>query len=173
LIAAVDCGHASPSGALPRPRGESAALTFEGDGFMSTDFGIGSGESGADARARQVESSMSDEERFGLVISVIGALAGARGGRRRAESRRASDERWYTPGVPRLGAPSLLMTDASMGIANPGFPILVLLIALVFVLGPGIATIIVAVTVVDWLVYARLARTSARRERAMEYVLAR
>lgn len=52
------------------------------------------------------------------------------------------------------------------------FPILVLLIALVFVLGPGVGTIIVAVTVVDWVAYARLARTSVRRERSMEYVLA-
>lgn len=52
------------------------------------------------------------------------------------------------------------------------FPILVLLLALVFVLGPGVVTIIVAVTVVDWVVYARLARTSARREAVMEYVLA-
>lgn len=52
------------------------------------------------------------------------------------------------------------------------FPGLVLLIALVFVLGPGVGTIIIAVTAVDWVVYARLARTSARRERAMEYVLA-
>lgn len=52
------------------------------------------------------------------------------------------------------------------------FPVLVLLIALVFVLGPGVVTIIVAVTVVDWVVYARLARTTAHREAAMEYVLA-
>lgn len=52
------------------------------------------------------------------------------------------------------------------------FPVLVLLIALVFVLGPGVLTIIVAVTLVDWVVYARLARTSVRRERAMEYVMA-
>jgi peptide/nickel transport system permease protein len=52
------------------------------------------------------------------------------------------------------------------------FPVLVLLIALVFVLGPGISTIVISVTVIDWVVYARLARTSARREAAMEYVLA-
>jgi peptide/nickel transport system permease protein len=52
------------------------------------------------------------------------------------------------------------------------FPILVLLIALVFVLGAGITTIIIAVTVIDWVVYARLARTSARREAAIEYVMA-
>jgi peptide/nickel transport system permease protein len=52
------------------------------------------------------------------------------------------------------------------------FPILVLLIALVFVLGPGVTTIIISVTLVDWVVYARLARTSARRDSAMEYILA-
>lgn len=52
------------------------------------------------------------------------------------------------------------------------FPILVLLIALVFVLGPGIFTIVVAVTAVDWVAYARLSRSLARRERGLEYVLA-
>jgi peptide/nickel transport system permease protein len=52
------------------------------------------------------------------------------------------------------------------------FPILVLLIALVFVLGPGVRTIIISVAVIDWVVYARLARTSARREAALEYVMA-
>jgi peptide/nickel transport system permease protein len=52
------------------------------------------------------------------------------------------------------------------------FPILVLLIALVFVLGPGVRTIILAVALTDWVVYARLSRTSARREAVMEYVLA-
>jgi beta-glucosidase len=28
----------------------------------------------------------------------------------------------YTPGVPRLGVPALLSSDASMGITNPGIP---------------------------------------------------
>jgi peptide/nickel transport system permease protein len=52
------------------------------------------------------------------------------------------------------------------------FPVLVLLIALLFVLGPGIATIIIAITAVDWVAYAQLTRTSARRERNQEYILA-
>jgi peptide/nickel transport system permease protein len=52
------------------------------------------------------------------------------------------------------------------------FPVLVLLIALVFVLGPGVATIVVAVTLVDWVAYARLARSAARGESTREYVLA-
>ncbi|WP_053204104.1 ABC transporter permease [Jiangella muralis] len=52
------------------------------------------------------------------------------------------------------------------------FPVMVLLIALVFILGPGIPTIIVAVTLVSWVSYARLARDLVRRERSMDYVLA-
>ncbi|GAB3600741.1 ABC transporter permease [Microbacterium tumbae] len=52
------------------------------------------------------------------------------------------------------------------------FPMLVLLIALVFVLGPGIPTIIVAITLIAWVAYARLARDLVRRERAKEYVQA-
>ncbi|HEY0277139.1 MAG TPA: ABC transporter permease [Solirubrobacterales bacterium] len=82
-----------------------------------------------------------------LLGTLIGVVAGYRGG-------------W---------ADSVLVGVIDVVIA---FPILVLLIALVFVLGPGVTTIVVSVTVIDWVVYARLARTSARREAAMEYVLA-
>jgi len=81
------------------------------------------------------------------VGTLIGILAGYRGG-------------WFD---------SILVGVIDVIIA---FPLLVLLIALVFVLGPGVSTTIVAVAAVDWVVYARLARTSARRETAMEYVLA-
>lgn len=82
-----------------------------------------------------------------LIGTLVGILAGYRGG-------------WFD---------SIVVGIIDVIIA---FPILVLLIALVFVLGPGIATIVISVTVIDWVVYARLARTSSRRERAMEYVLA-
>ncbi|MBS1895688.1 MAG: ABC transporter permease [Actinobacteria bacterium] len=82
-----------------------------------------------------------------IIGSVVGIVSGYRGG-------------W---------ADSLVVGIIDVIIA---FPILVLLIALVFVLGPGVTTIIIAVTAVDWVVYARLARTSARREAAMEYVMA-
>lgn len=61
-----------------------------------------------------------------------------------------------------------------VGVVNVvfAFPVLVLLIALVFVLGPGIVTIVIAVTAVSWVAYARLARDLVRRERSKEYVLA-
>jgi peptide/nickel transport system permease protein len=82
-----------------------------------------------------------------LIGTIVGVVAGYRGG-------------WVD---------SLLVGIVDVIIA---FPILVLLIALVFVLGPGVRTIIISVAVIDWVVYARLARTSARREAAMEYVMA-
>lgn len=82
-----------------------------------------------------------------VVGTLIGIVAGYRGG-------------WLD---------SLLVGVVDVIIA---FPILVLLIALVFVFGPGVRTIIISVALIDWVVYARLARTSARREAAMEYVFA-
>jgi peptide/nickel transport system permease protein len=82
-----------------------------------------------------------------LIGTLVGVIAGYRGG-------------WVD---------SLLIGIVDVIIA---FPILILLIALVFVLGPGVRTIIIAVAAIDWVVYARLARTSARREAATEYVMA-
>jgi peptide/nickel transport system permease protein len=82
-----------------------------------------------------------------VVGTLIGIVAGYRGG-------------WFD---------SLLVGIVDVIIA---FPILVLLIALVFVFGPGVRTIVISVALIDWVVYARLARTSARREAAMEYVMA-
>jgi peptide/nickel transport system permease protein len=52
------------------------------------------------------------------------------------------------------------------------FPIMVLLIALVFVLQPGVVSIIVAVTVVDWVAYARLTRAQVIGQKELDYVLA-
>lgn len=52
------------------------------------------------------------------------------------------------------------------------FPVLVLLLALVVVMGPGVVSIIVAITIVDWVAYARLARALVRGERERNYVLA-
>lgn len=73
-----------------------------------------------DARAREVEARMTDDERFALLVSVMGA----------GDMWPARDERippdtpmsaGYVPGVPRLGVPALLMSDAGLGVTNPGF----------------------------------------------------
>jgi beta-glucosidase len=74
----------------------------------------------AHTRARETEEQMTDDERFSLLVSVMGANAVIA----------ARDERipegtpmsaGYTPGVPRLGVPALLMSDASLGVTNPGY----------------------------------------------------
>lgn len=52
------------------------------------------------------------------------------------------------------------------------FPFLVLVLALVFVLGPGQRSIIIAVTVVGWVSYARIVRAEILVHKRQEYVLA-
>jgi beta-glucosidase len=73
-----------------------------------------------DARAREVEAQMTDDERFSLIVGVMGA----------GELWPLRDERippgvpmsaGYAPGVPRLGVPALLMSDAGLGVTNPGY----------------------------------------------------
>ena len=80
----------------------------------------GDAASSADARARAVEEQMTDDERFSLLVSVMGVN----------DVVTVRDERipegvpmsaGYVPGVPRLGIPPLLMSDASLGVTNPGY----------------------------------------------------
>lgn len=74
-------------------------------------------EARADERAREIEAQLTDDERFALVISVSGAQS-VRDQRYPADVTATAG---YTPGVPRLGVPALLESDASMGVTNPGF----------------------------------------------------
>ena len=71
-------------------------------------------------RARETEAQMTDDERFSLLLSVMGPNAGIPD----------RDERipegiplsvGYVPGVPRLAVPALMMSDASLGVTNPGY----------------------------------------------------
>lgn len=52
------------------------------------------------------------------------------------------------------------------------FPFLVLVIAIVAMLGPGLLNLYIAITVVSWVAYARLARGETLRARRLEYVAA-
>ncbi|OBA73154.1 glycosyl hydrolase [Mycobacterium sp. 1554424.7] len=63
---------------------------------------------------------MTDDERFSLLVGVMGA----------GELWPLRDDRIppgvpmsaaYVPGVPRLGIPALLMSDAGLGVTNPGY----------------------------------------------------
>ena len=73
-----------------------------------------------DVRAREVEAQLTDDERFSLLVGVMGA----------GELWPVRDERippdvpmsaGYVPGIPRLGVPALLMSDAGLGVTNPGY----------------------------------------------------
>ena len=73
-----------------------------------------------DARAAAVEEQMTDDERFSLLVSVMGANAvnPVRDSRIPEGTPMSAG---YVPGIPRLGVPPLLMSDASLGITNPGY----------------------------------------------------
>jgi beta-glucosidase len=73
-----------------------------------------------DARARATEAQMTDDERFSVLVSVMGVNAVIR----ERDERIPEDvpmSAGYVPGVPRLGIPALLMSDASLGVTNPGY----------------------------------------------------
>ncbi|OBI41897.1 beta-glucosidase [Mycobacterium colombiense] len=63
---------------------------------------------------------MTDDERFALLVSVMGAgdMWPVRDERIPADAPMSAG---YVPGVPRLGVPPLLMSDAGLGVTNPGF----------------------------------------------------
>ncbi len=74
----------------------------------------------ADTLARDIEAQLTDDERFSLLLSVMGA----------SDFLPFPDDRFpsdvpgsagYVPGIPRLGVPALRMSDASLGITNPGY----------------------------------------------------
>jgi beta-glucosidase len=96
-------------------------IEVEGGETMTTEADIEAGTSAADVRAREVEEQLTDEERFSLILGVMGQLPGfvAERDERIPEGTKMSAA--YTPGVPRLGVPALQMSDASMGVTNPGY----------------------------------------------------
>ena len=78
---------------------------------------------------------------------VLGAAAGYFGG-------------WFDPVIMRL-------LDIAMA-----FPFLVLIIVVLSILGPGVHNIYIAVFLVAWTMYARLARAEMLVERNKDYILA-
>src|SRR5262245_50713448 len=76
----------------------------------------------AEARARETEQQMTDDERFALLVSLIGAVPSIGVPRdKRIPDTVTNMSAGYTPGVPRLGIPALQSSDASMGVTNPGY----------------------------------------------------
>jgi beta-glucosidase len=63
---------------------------------------------------------MTDDERFGLIHSYMVVVFGAGGGKRDARvPENVPQIAGWVKGVPRLGVPDLLLTDAGLGITNP------------------------------------------------------
>jgi beta-glucosidase len=76
----------------------------------------------ADVRAREVEKQLTDDERFSLIVSLVGALPRIGVPRDdRIPEDVTNTSAGYTPGVPRLGIPAIQSSDASMGVTNPGY----------------------------------------------------
>src|SRR5262245_51209214 len=76
----------------------------------------------ADERAGHTEQQMTDDERFSLLVSLIGAVPSIGVPRdQRIPPEVGNMSAGYTPGVPRLGVPALQSSDASMGVTNPGY----------------------------------------------------
>jgi hypothetical protein len=69
--------------------------------------------------ARETEAQMTDDERFGMIHSlmIIVFTTGKRDERVPADVPQLAG---WVKGVPRLGVPNLLLTDAGLGITNPG-----------------------------------------------------
>jgi beta-glucosidase len=75
-----------------------------------------------DKRAREVEQQMTDDERFSLIVSVMGAVPSIGIPRdERIPEQVDNMSAGYTPGIPRLGIPAIQSSDASMGVTNPGY----------------------------------------------------
>lgn len=79
-------------------------------------------ESSPDARARQTEQRMTDDERLALLVSYMGSTSAfdmPRDPHIPVDVTNIGSG--YTPGVARLGIPALQSSDASMGVTNPGY----------------------------------------------------
>ncbi|MFZ4260452.1 beta-glucosidase family protein [Sphingobacterium sp. HJSM2_6] len=74
-----------------------------------------------DARARETEKKMTDDERFSLIISVIGRVPGIGIEKDPRIPEGVAMSAGYTAGIPRLQIPALQSSDASMGVTNPGY----------------------------------------------------
>src|SRR5690606_22434337 len=78
-------------------------------------------ETPVDVRARATEQRMTDDERFLLILGLFGQHPRLNPVRDERIPEGATMSAGYTPSVPRLGVPALQMSDASMGVTNPGY----------------------------------------------------
>src|SRR5215472_6571130 len=118
-----DRGRLEQGGAWAGAMGQSLSRAVDERGLsMSSTTHVTVSETAADVRAREVEEQLTDDERFSLVISLLGAVPSLGVPRdERIPEDVANTSAGYTPGVPRLGIPAIQASDASMGVTNPGY----------------------------------------------------
>src|SRR5262245_41031075 len=106
--AAPDSTGSNRTAATPRPAGSGSAIPAD--------------DASIDARARDTEAKMTDDERFSLIVSLIGAVPSIGVPRDpRIPEGVTNMSAGYTPGISRLGVPAMQSSDASMGVTNPGY----------------------------------------------------
>jgi beta-glucosidase len=74
-----------------------------------------------DRRAAATEAQMTDDERFDMIYTVMGATTVINPQRDPRIPPDVPMSAGYAKGVARLGVPAQLQTDASMGVTNPGY----------------------------------------------------
>src|SRR5262245_45219883 len=75
-----------------------------------------------EARAIATEQKMTDDERFGMIYSLMVYVLSAKDFSQKRDPRvpeSVPQIAGWVKGVPRLGVPDLLLTDAGLGITNP------------------------------------------------------
>jgi len=151
VIAAVMMAIAGPLVSPFDPAAQELSLRL--DGPSSTHW-FGLDELGRDVLAR-VLSGARISLLVGLVVvgvsSIVGTLIGAAAG--------------YFGGA----VDEIISRAIDILLAFPG---LLLAIAIVAVLGPSLVNVVLALTIIGWVGYARLVRGQALRVRELEYVLA-
>jgi len=151
VIAAVMMAIAGPLVSPFDPAAQELSLRL--DGPSSTHW-FGLDELGRDVLAR-VLSGARISLLVGLVVvgvsSIVGTLMGAAAG--------------YFGGA----VDEIISRATDILLAFPG---LLLAIAIVAVLGPSLVNVVLALTIIGWVGYARLVRGQALRVRELEYVLA-
>src|SRR5262245_9244704 len=107
---------APPDAATQQPAAPTAKTAADASANRSLD------PADAMARARATEAQLTDDERFGLIHSLMVSVLNAKDFSQKRDPRvpaHVPQIAGWVKGVPRLGVPDLLLTDAGLGITNP------------------------------------------------------
>src|SRR5262245_5051272 len=89
--------------------------------LLAVTAGAAAQDADPDRRAAETEAQMTDDERFGMIHSMIGAVPSIGVPRDPRIPEGTPMSAGYAKGVERLGVPAQLQSDASMGVTNPGY----------------------------------------------------